>query len=1849
MAKEIALFDTDVCGSVSFNVHNKTDVLDNDINDQHSVTNIRYCGSCEYSEDIITALETALTFSCETEQFVFNQELLNFEWIPAGEQVSLVYSFDIQDDSGDINSNSSSSTVTIVITGTNQAPTASNIALVTTDEKTPLTIELADYIDDIDLNSTLTAVVTAATSNDISSLLSSIIVKGTDLEFNPQNTFQYLGVGESAQITVTYHVNDGMADSSFATIQILVNGLNDTPTIESSTTPSVALGNKVIISCQYTEPEGEEAVVIISDPDSNDVNHSFYQFKNYRAEGENWLEYWQTIPEQNTSTLVYNASGDLLGSLSFMGNSADNNLDRTKIIFSPNTTTSYLSSRTSDIIFMNFCISIKVVNDDLAGNMLFAEYNQNFTITGQHLNPVVETNSLILSSYGPSLDADTTLSVLLSPGYEVSTENNRGWQLDSTIFVENTEYNNEWFTIDSIHGIVSFINEDARNSFMNTVFTNTSESSLNVLLSVLVTDQMPGSMETGFSSMPTSVSLQITRHIIPLVTPLSIDITTATKPETANSLEFELESVFSFEKDPILTGHSIDNWYYFELLNLDTEISTIRLGNDTISLNDYSGFQDGLEVFTQSVMNEAVVAIRANTNTSIFHLNLTNHRLFTFLPEDGEIVLWFHARLNDIEYNNSNVELSFAVHITGVSEPPVVHSSNVALITTEDIADTNPTGFLANDGSIFYDNDSIGPFEIRDVAISGGMINYINYTNEELANWFGVTVEELSSCFIVTNGLNYEYNLSFQKEGKKIFQQIPENSCVNLNYSFKISDETGNVSETTGLGTVTIYGTDQQPCFSTVYDKSFTIDLRQENTGKKVVTLFQGEGGSLWDIDKGLEWDKQTFFIESVNISNELGTISPVNYIKTDFYSGKITINIDEVAKVYSRLREGESESLTYIFNAMDDRGLLIDQKSFTITIIGVNDAPVLSSFSHNIDLAVTHEMEIDWRSFVEDDEEESLYITKLNGQCIPRPDNMGNSEYDIQVYSSQGIMSGFIRITAVEVNGVLTHKMVYYATDNEGILLNSLQWGLGDDQILPITCSLQIADQYGLCSQDNSFDIIVTGSFDPLQLPIDSNTVLRVGTCTDSDYVIAEPVNITYHQDYMTFYEFDVAGITAPDGIAYTWQDGDVIISCDNYNQTIMVQVKREAMMRQSNPLVTSNDYYTINYSYYTMYGMGEEYVNGSFLLQIIGDTRGLSSTDISLDLTSTASQIIYEQTKNDSATVSLMNFTLSDPKGSNQSVTSYTVSDQSLALIGTNGVECFEMFNRIDGLIDSIEALAVIKNGIFTFTNTFTTYNVHNNNYNLSLFSFLRGAETIDGESFAADYLDLTFSYVITDYTVDGILYNVSSTGYITVRIIGENNAPIAEETLVCDPDDSQFWVFANGDQIINGDLLEFTPAWDFDGGRFDFHGYNEDIEDEFNNENGGNNENYGQCTYPADTDIDYSTFLIRNSQNVYVPFIDAVDKNHAITITDDILCWANMVENEDGEMELNGFCINTGTSYTSLTASQTATLYIYFKLSDYAGIQTTSDTSKISVVIHGNDISHSITANEEDSSGNEEDNTNHDSVPNSVSVINTCSPCITVDRRSFLEGQLLVLDIKVFYSEDESVSTWSINWGDNSDPTIVNCLSHRMTGAHYYDTLENVDSCNITLAIVDTKDNGSDFSFYLCTHNVIEKQVEESIWEEQDIAQIMPINNTINIMTDSWDDAARTDLTFEPVLESVLLLEQKSPSVLLNDETLLRSVKIDFKKDVSTRDLKYQHQPVVNAELNGSSLRSIALNSILEDEYDYLSCVGNMTSSNHKTHLKTTLENNIFAQDNLDDLFIKTGDTLNGKSPFSAKSMP
>ena len=169
-----------------------------------------------------------------------------FNELNTGETVKLVYTVKVIDDAPIEVRAFSTKTVTVTITGTNDAPIAV-IDEVETTENSPITINILANDTDIDSadnssNFSLTNVSittkTHLTGYNASNVTTPATVSIVDnkLVFNPNNEFDYLAVGETASVVVTYTMSDNENVTSTSTATITIKGTNDTPiiTLEAS-------------------------------------------------------------------------------------------------------------------------------------------------------------------------------------------------------------------------------------------------------------------------------------------------------------------------------------------------------------------------------------------------------------------------------------------------------------------------------------------------------------------------------------------------------------------------------------------------------------------------------------------------------------------------------------------------------------------------------------------------------------------------------------------------------------------------------------------------------------------------------------------------------------------------------------------------------------------------------------------------------------------------------------------------------------------------------------------------------------------------------------------------------------------------------------------------------------------------------------------------------------------------------------------------------------------------------------------------------------------------------------------------------------------------------------------------------------------------------------------------------------------------------------------------------------------------------------------------------------------------------------------------------------------------------
>ena len=181
-----------------------------------------------------------------------------FRWLGVGKQATDAFFYTVSDENG----GTDSATVTITITGVNDAPDAVNDAGVgfATDEDTPFTTgNVLGNDTDPDAGDEL-SVSTFDTTGTAGLVTSN--GDGT-FDYDPNAQFEWLGVGEQTTDAFGYTVSDGNGGTDTATVTIAVNGINDEPDAsqDSAQVYEDSVGNDLGVLGNDTDPDGDTLMI----------------------------------------------------------------------------------------------------------------------------------------------------------------------------------------------------------------------------------------------------------------------------------------------------------------------------------------------------------------------------------------------------------------------------------------------------------------------------------------------------------------------------------------------------------------------------------------------------------------------------------------------------------------------------------------------------------------------------------------------------------------------------------------------------------------------------------------------------------------------------------------------------------------------------------------------------------------------------------------------------------------------------------------------------------------------------------------------------------------------------------------------------------------------------------------------------------------------------------------------------------------------------------------------------------------------------------------------------------------------------------------------------------------------------------------------------------------------------------------------------------------------------------------------------------------------------------------------------------------------------------------------------
>jgi len=136
--------------------------------------------------------------------------------------------YELQVQATDVHGASAVNTVTVTVTGVNDAPTLAAAAVGITEDGAAATVDLAALGDDVDSDNDGTNLSYALLNGPAGG---SAAISGTTLTVDPTTAFQQLAVGETTRFDLQVEATDVHGAKAVNTVAVTVTGVNDAPTL----------------------------------------------------------------------------------------------------------------------------------------------------------------------------------------------------------------------------------------------------------------------------------------------------------------------------------------------------------------------------------------------------------------------------------------------------------------------------------------------------------------------------------------------------------------------------------------------------------------------------------------------------------------------------------------------------------------------------------------------------------------------------------------------------------------------------------------------------------------------------------------------------------------------------------------------------------------------------------------------------------------------------------------------------------------------------------------------------------------------------------------------------------------------------------------------------------------------------------------------------------------------------------------------------------------------------------------------------------------------------------------------------------------------------------------------------------------------------------------------------------------------------------------------------------------------------------------------------------------------------------------------------------------------------------
>ncbi|WP_291852221.1 VCBS domain-containing protein [Bradyrhizobium sp.] len=297
--------------------------------------------------------------------------------------------------------------------------------------------------------------------------------------------------------------------------------------------------------------------------------------------------------------------------------------------------------------------------------------------------------------------------------------------------------------------------------------------------------------------------------------------------------------------------------------------------------------------------------------------------VFDYLAKDEKLTLTYTLAVND--HDGGVTEKTFVVTITGTNDYPVVASADVTGAVTEQVApaDLTDNGTIALSDVDLTDTHSISPT----VTASAGALGSLSASVDP----------------DTVNGVGGVINWTYSVEGSEV-EYLAKNQTKVEQFTITVGDGKGGTVDRTVA--VTITGTNDAPVIDAIAPQVFDEEADSEPLTATIAVTFTdldltdtGHAATITGV--ALDGD-----IDGLGLTDEdLIALVTAGAVTKDsgLSDGSVDLDFSAASTAFDYLSEDESVSLTYTVE-IDDGDGGITPRTFTVTIEGTNDAPVLTA-----------------------------------------------------------------------------------------------------------------------------------------------------------------------------------------------------------------------------------------------------------------------------------------------------------------------------------------------------------------------------------------------------------------------------------------------------------------------------------------------------------------------------------------------------------------------------------------------------------------------------------------------------------------------------------------------------------------------------------------------------------------------------------------------------------------------------------------------------------------------------------------------------------------------------------------